>query len=321
MTTSKATRNTWLAWGGHDAPKQGAIAYYQPKGGVSHVQTESPAGIVTDCRRRCGGLEVLVQTGGPKACPAPPRGEYTGVSPGFTSPPEGRKDDEGKPQYSLLPWDAVEQVVRVLEHGATKYGADNWRKVPNARKRYVNAAFRHLVAVARGEWLDKESGLPHAAHAACCLLFLLAGREDRNPSDRAVALGMAAAKPVTKGQVVFEGDVVDAAVSAADKACAQPIGAPDIRATVNAVRATYGLPPVETIIEVTRPGREFYRWTGRYPVVGEYVYPTDRDRVTTTRHDKARASRVDAAGAWRDRWPAIGRVIRADELHVEVGPL
>ena len=87
----------------------------------------------------------------------------------------GHKADAGKLRWAtLLPWDALEQVVRVLEFGAVKYSVDNWRHVPDARYRYRDALLRHTVAMIRGEDTDPESDLPHAAHAACCALFLVA---------------------------------------------------------------------------------------------------------------------------------------------------
>lgn len=85
----------------------------------------------------------------------------------------GRKDDAGKPRWHLLPWRAAALVVDVLEHGARKYAPDNWRVVPDPQPRYFSAAMRHLIAWWGGENRDPESGLPHLAHAACCLLFLL----------------------------------------------------------------------------------------------------------------------------------------------------
>ena len=84
---------------------------------------------------------------------------------------KGMKFDAGKLDYTLLPWDGVEEVVKVLEFGAAKYARDNWKKVESPR--YVAAAFRHLVAYARGERFDQETGLSHLAHACCCLLFLI----------------------------------------------------------------------------------------------------------------------------------------------------
>jgi len=85
----------------------------------------------------------------------------------------GRKDDIQKAPWDLLPWGAVQAVVDVLEHGRRKYDADNWRNVPEPRRRYFAAMVRHMVAWRRGEKLDPESGFSHLAHAACCLLFLL----------------------------------------------------------------------------------------------------------------------------------------------------
>ena len=86
---------------------------------------------------------------------------------------EGRKFDAAKPDYTLLPWDAVEQIVRVLDFGAKKYARDNWKHVVDADRRYLAAAFRHLAAHAQGEGTDPETGISHLAHAGCCVLFLL----------------------------------------------------------------------------------------------------------------------------------------------------
>lgn len=90
-----------------------------------------------------------------------------------TSTP-GKKADAGKARWDLVPLGALGVVVDVLGFGAAKYGDDNWRKVPDARRRYFAAAMRHLVAWYGGERLDPESGLHHLGHAMCCLLFLLA---------------------------------------------------------------------------------------------------------------------------------------------------
>ena len=92
----------------------------------------------------------------------------------------GRKDDSNKPRYSLLPTGTINQVVQVLEYGASdKYEVDNWQKIPDARRRFYDAAMRHIDAWWNGEIIDidkdgvKGSQLPHLAHAICCLLFLL----------------------------------------------------------------------------------------------------------------------------------------------------
>lgn len=83
------------------------------------------------------------------------------------------KADAGKVRLDLLPFAALEDVARVLEHGAEKYAPHAWRSQPEGHERYVRAALRHLHAHAGGVLLDPKSGLPHLAHAACSLLFAL----------------------------------------------------------------------------------------------------------------------------------------------------
>ncbi|MDI6780826.1 MAG: DUF5664 domain-containing protein [bacterium] len=81
------------------------------------------------------------------------------------------KQDHGKAMWDLLPWTAIEQVVDVMNYGATKYGEESWKGVES--KRYFAAAMRHLVAYEKGEIIDKESEIHHLAHAACNVLFML----------------------------------------------------------------------------------------------------------------------------------------------------
>lgn len=90
----------------------------------------------------------------------------------------GRKFDTEKPRWDLIPWRGLTPVVEVLTYGAKKYAPENWRKVPEARRRYFAAAQRHLVAWQTGEQNDKETGLPHLAHALCCILFLAEMEQD-----------------------------------------------------------------------------------------------------------------------------------------------
>lgn len=86
---------------------------------------------------------------------------------------EGVKYDSDKPRWSLLPFKALQEVVEVLTFGAKKYAADNWKHVPQAQERYIDAAYRHLADWNSGEKKDPETGKSHLAHAVCCLLFLL----------------------------------------------------------------------------------------------------------------------------------------------------
>ena len=84
----------------------------------------------------------------------------------------GRKFDGGKLQYGLLPPEALKATVEILTFGAQKYEPGNWKKVPDAKRRYFDAMMRHLWAWHSGEQNDDESGKNHLAHAMCCLMFL-----------------------------------------------------------------------------------------------------------------------------------------------------
>ena len=84
----------------------------------------------------------------------------------------GRKFDGNKPQYGLLPPLALEETAKVLTFGAEKYEPDNWKFVPDSKRRYFDALQRHLWAWKAGEQNDQETGLSHLAHAMCCLMFL-----------------------------------------------------------------------------------------------------------------------------------------------------
>lgn len=85
----------------------------------------------------------------------------------------GSKFDAEKNRMGLLPWESLNVIGWVLTVGAKKYLPQNWKEVPNAEERYKDALFRHLSAWATGEREDKETRLPHLAHAGACLLFLL----------------------------------------------------------------------------------------------------------------------------------------------------
>lgn len=84
----------------------------------------------------------------------------------------GRKFDNNKPEYGLIPPNALEELATVLTIGAKKYARENWRYVPESKRRYYDAAQRHMWAWKRGEQMDPETGKHHLAHAACCLFFL-----------------------------------------------------------------------------------------------------------------------------------------------------
>lgn len=84
---------------------------------------------------------------------------------------KGIKYDQEKPDYSLLPFGAVDEVVKTLTYGAKKYTRHNWKHVEDIR--YQAAAMRHFSAYMQGEPIDPESGIHHLAHMAASILFLL----------------------------------------------------------------------------------------------------------------------------------------------------
>lgn len=100
------------------------------------------------------------------------------------TPKGGRKDDTGKDPWSLLPFDAIRAIVKVLAFGAQKYSERNW-EAGMAWHRPFDACLRHLTAWWEGEKADPETGFSHLWHAGCCLLFLIAyeirgvGNDDR----------------------------------------------------------------------------------------------------------------------------------------------
>jgi hypothetical protein len=85
----------------------------------------------------------------------------------------GMKFDGEKPMMGLLPPYSLEEISKVLTFGARKYLPHNWKFVEGGRERYINAAMRHINDYQKGQLDDPESGLPHLAHAMCCLMFIL----------------------------------------------------------------------------------------------------------------------------------------------------
>ena len=114
-----------------------------------------------------------------------------------------RKDDKGKIRFSLIPWKSLREVVKIFEHGATKYGDDNWKTVPQPKTRYMNALLRHATATMEGERTD-EDGLDHLACIAANALILLWFRlsEERLTYGRAT-ITLQAAGPINFGDLVF----------------------------------------------------------------------------------------------------------------------
>lgn len=77
----------------------------------------------------------------------------------------GLRYDSGKPRPELLAPLAQLEKGRVAAYGASKYDQHNWLK-GMSWTRISGALLRHLLLWLSGEETDRESGLPHLAHAA-----------------------------------------------------------------------------------------------------------------------------------------------------------
>lgn len=83
---------------------------------------------------------------------------------------EGTKYDNGKLDWTLVPWSTLRDTVKVLMHGAHKYERNNWMNVM-PRGRYKQALLRHVEQFQK-EYYDEDSGLPHLAHIIVNAMFL-----------------------------------------------------------------------------------------------------------------------------------------------------
>jgi hypothetical protein len=100
------------------------------------------------------------------------------------------KYDDNKPDWSLVPFESLEGMVKVLEFGAKKYDGWNWTNGGGfSYTRVLRSCLRHIFAYMRGENNDPESGLSHIHHAMCNLLFIshyIGNKEKFNKDDRHV---------------------------------------------------------------------------------------------------------------------------------------
>jgi hypothetical protein len=78
---------------------------------------------------------------------------------------EGRKDDEGKLRFDLIPPRALMLLAKVYTTGAKKYDDRNWEKGMSWSRIY-GAIQRHLWKFWNGEEMDAETGVPHLINAA-----------------------------------------------------------------------------------------------------------------------------------------------------------
>ncbi len=83
----------------------------------------------------------------------------------------GLRYNENKERWSLVDFEALKTMVKVLEFGAKKYDDHNWKKGLKTTE-VAESLLRHLTAYLNGEDNDKETGLPHTGHILCNAMFL-----------------------------------------------------------------------------------------------------------------------------------------------------
>lgn len=92
---------------------------------------------------------------------------------------KGERFNEGKLEWSLVDYKALEPMVQVLMFGKEKYAAWNWAKgLPITQ--ICESMLRHTYAYLSCEDKDPESGLPHVGHILCNAMFLshMSNRKD-----------------------------------------------------------------------------------------------------------------------------------------------
>lgn len=113
----------------------------------------------------------------------------------------GRRYNESKPKWSLIDFESLEPLVRVMEYGMHKYtiyvddvgdtckgseitledvknldlkvlssGKENWKNGLD-KTEILESLQRHLIKLFAGEKFDLESGLPHIGHLLANAVF------------------------------------------------------------------------------------------------------------------------------------------------------
>ncbi|NJO65135.1 MAG: hypothetical protein HC836_45615 [Richelia sp. RM2_1_2] len=72
----------------------------------------------------------------------------------------GIKNDQGKPDYTHIPKQAMDAMGEAFTYGAKKYSSDNYREGLSVR-RQVAAALRHIYQFLDEGNIDGESGCKH----------------------------------------------------------------------------------------------------------------------------------------------------------------
>ena len=80
----------------------------------------------------------------------------------------GKKFDNGKPNMTYIPIEAMYEMAKAFTYGAQKYGDDNFREGLSVR-RQIAASLRHIYQFLDIEDIDEES---QCKHIGCALASL-----------------------------------------------------------------------------------------------------------------------------------------------------
>jgi hypothetical protein len=90
----------------------------------------------------------------------------------------GGKQSKAVAAFHLLDAPTMIRLGKVLQYGASRYGRDNWRKIPC--EDHLNHALAHIFAAFAGDTQDD-----HLGHAFCRLMMACATEADGSLERRA----------------------------------------------------------------------------------------------------------------------------------------
>lgn len=103
-------------------------------------------------------------------------------------PTKADRFNEGKLKWSLVNYQALHPMIKVLMFGAKKYSPENWKKGLD-KKEILESMMRHLEALMDGQESDSESGISHIGHIQANSMFYNYFTNKENDKDREVSKG------------------------------------------------------------------------------------------------------------------------------------
>jgi len=113
--------------------------------------------------QKCGGAATYAGHSGKKYC--------ANCNYILEEAESGTKHDQGKTEWSLLPFETLEEVAKIMMWGRDKYGHENWKQVKGGKSIFLDDAIRHIIAALSGQAKDHETGFKHISHAITSLIF------------------------------------------------------------------------------------------------------------------------------------------------------